>query len=233
MPDLRDGGVVVSSRLATAADTQGKRTRMPGDRHGNGREWLVDVTVDLCTQHGYDATTIDQIAATAGVTRSEFARYFATKDAVIMSIVDDLLHATATALGDVKADLAPEQALLIATIKVLGAIIEDRGVITLDRMLAMGRIVTATSHLQKQASAARKRVLTQALADRMGVGSQDRRVQRAVTMWSAIAAGAYIGQLHMPPHYDPRNDDWLSERMIANLSDTFAEVMGEAPWQQE
>jgi AcrR family transcriptional regulator len=206
---------------------------MPGDWHGDGRDRLVDATLDLCTRRGYDAVTVDQIAATAEVTQSEFARYFATKDAVIMSVVDDLLHATATALGDVKADLAPEHALLIATIEVLGAIIEGRGVITLDRMLAMGRIVTATSHLQKQASAARKRVLTQALADRMGFGSQDRRVQRAVTMWSAIAAGAYIGQLHMPPNYDPRKDDLLPERMIANLADTFAEVMGEAPWQQD
>jgi AcrR family transcriptional regulator len=206
---------------------------MADNQPANGPGSLVDVTLDLCTQHGYDAITVDQIAATAGVTRIEFTQYFAGKDAVIMSIVDDLLHATATALGDVNADVAPEQALLIATIEVLGAIIEDRGVITLDRVLAMGRIVTATSHLQKQASAARKRVLTQALAARMGVDSQDRRVQRPVTMWSAIAAGAYIGQLHMPPHYDPRRDDWLSERMIANLSDTFAEVMGEAPWQQD
>ncbi len=206
---------------------------MPGYRHGNSREWLIDGTLDLCTQHGYDAVTVEQIVATADVMQSEFARYFATKDAVVMSIVDDLLHATATALGDVKPDVAPEHALLIATIEVLGAIIDGRGVITLDRMLAMGRIVTGASHLQKQASAARKRLLTQALADRMGVGPQDRRVQRAATMWSAIAAGAYVGQLHMPPNYDPRNDDLLPERMIANLSDTFAEVMGEAPWQQE
>jgi hypothetical protein len=81
----------------------------------------------------------------------------------------------------------------------------------------------------KAVSAVRERLLTQALADRMVVGSQDRRVQRAATMWSAIMAGAYIGQLHMPPNYDPQQDDRLSERMIANLSETFAEVMGEAP----
>jgi len=150
-----------------------------------------------------------------------------------MSVVDDLLQATAAALADVKAEVDPEHALLIATIELLAAIIEGRGVITRDRMLAMGRVVTSTSHLQQQASAVRKRVLTQALAGRMGFDSQDRRVQRAVTMWSAIAAGAYVGQLHMPSNYDPRQDDWLSERMVANLSETFAEVMGEAPWQED
>jgi AcrR family transcriptional regulator len=206
---------------------------MPGDRDDDCREQLVDTTLELCMSQGYDATTVDQIAAAADVTPADFERLFATKDAAIMSVVDDMLQATAAALRDVRADVDPEHALLIATIELLGAIIDGRGVITRDRMLAMGRVVTSTSHLQQQASAVRKRVLTQALAGRMGFDSQDRRVQRAATMWSAIAAGAYIGQLHMPPNYDPRQDDWLSERMVANLSDTFAEVMGEAPWQEE
>ena len=206
---------------------------MPGDRDDDCREQLVDATLELCMSQGYDATTVDQIAAAADVTPADFERHFATKDAAIMSVVDDMLQATAAALHDVRADVDPEHALLIATIELLAAIIEGRGVITRDRMLAMGRVVTSTSHLQQQASAVRKRVLTQALAGRMGFDSQDRRVQRAATMWSAIAAGAYIGQLHMPPNYDPRQDDWLSERMAANLSDTFAEVMGEAPWQED
>jgi AcrR family transcriptional regulator len=198
---------------------------MPDHRDEDDRERIVDDALDLYLRRGYDATTVDRIAEVSGVPQPSFARWFATKDAVILSIVDDLLNATATALTDVKPDVEPEQALLIATAAVLGAIIEGRGVITRDRMLAMGRIVTTTSHLQKQASTARRRILTQALADRMGAGLHDRRVQRAATMWSATAAGAYIGQLHMPTNYDPRQDDWLSQRMIANLSDTFAEVM--------
>jgi hypothetical protein len=48
----------------------------------------------------------------ADVTGSEFVRYFTTKDAVSMSIVDDLLPATATALGDVKADMGPDTKVL-------------------------------------------------------------------------------------------------------------------------
>jgi AcrR family transcriptional regulator len=135
---------------------------MPGDRDDDCRERLVDATLDLCMGQGYDATTVDQIAAAADVTPADFERHFATKDAAIMSVVDDLLQATAAALADVKAEVDPEHALLIATIELLAAIIEGRGVITRDRMLAMGRVVTSTSHLQQQASAVRKRVLTQA-----------------------------------------------------------------------
>jgi AcrR family transcriptional regulator len=228
------GGVMLAAKWSPSSEMGPREGQhICPNRQGDNRERLIDTALDLCTRRGYDATTVDEIAAAANVTPSEFARYFATTDAAIMSIVDDLLHATATTLGKIKADVEPEHALLFATIEVLGEIIDGRGVITRDRMLAMARIVTGTPHLQMQASAARKRVLIQALAERVGVGMEDRRVQRAATMWSAIAAGAYIGQLHMPANYDPRQDDWLSERMIANLSETFAEVMGEVPWQEE
>jgi hypothetical protein len=68
-------------------------------------------------------------------------------------------------------------------------------------------------------------VLAQALADRMGVGFGGSA--------GAARGNDVVGQLHMPWNYDPQQDDSLPERMIANLSETFAEVMGEAPWQQE
>jgi AcrR family transcriptional regulator len=67
---------------------------MPGDRDDDCRERLVDATLDLCMGQGYDATTVDQIAAAADVTPADFERQFATKDAAIMSVVDDLLQAT-------------------------------------------------------------------------------------------------------------------------------------------
>ena len=193
------------------------------------REQLIDAALSLCTRCGYEAAAIDQMAAGAGVTPSDFARYFATKDAVVMSVVEDLLHATAAALRDVEADVSPEQALLDATTEVLTAIIDGRGVITRDRMLAMAQIVTANPNLRKQASLARKRVLAQALADRMGVAPGNRRVRQAVTMWSAIAAGAYLGRRSMAEHYDPRQDDQLIERMVGELAATFADVMGDRP----
>jgi len=195
------------------------------------RERLIDATLDLCTRCGYEATTVDQIAAAAGVAPPEFARYFATKDAVLLSIVEDLIQASAAALGDVEAGTNPEQALLIATASVITAITEGRGVITQDRMIAMAEIVTTNSDLRKQASLARKRVLTQALADRMGVTAGNQRVRQAVTRWSAIAAGAYVGAGIMGAHYDPRQDDQLVERGIAELTANFADVMGDDPSQ--
>jgi len=88
------------------------------------RERIRGSALRLFREQGYDATTVDQIAAAADVTPADFERHFATKDAAIMSVVDDPLQATAAALGDVKADVDPEHALLIATIELLGAIID-------------------------------------------------------------------------------------------------------------
>lgn len=193
------------------------------------RERLIDTTLNVCIRCGYEGTTVDQIAAAADVMPADFSRYFATTDAAIMSVVDDLLHATAAALKDVEAETSPEQALLIATTEAVTEIIDGRGVITRERLLAMVEVVTANSNLRKQASLARKRVLSQALAVRMGVAAENRRVRQAITMWSAIAAGAYLGGHSMADHYDPRDDDRLVERMIAELAATFADVMGNDP----
>jgi len=193
------------------------------------REQLIEATLDLCIRCGYETTTIEQIAAAAQAAPSDFSHHFATKDAVVMSIVEDLLEATGAALRHVDRVASPEQALLTATTEVITAITEGRGVITCDRMLAMSEIVTANSNLRKQASKTRKRVLTQALADRMGVAADNRRVRKAVTTWSAVASGAYLGAASMGEHYDPRQDDQLKERGIAELTASFSDVMGDDP----
>jgi AcrR family transcriptional regulator len=197
------------------------------------RERLVDATLSLCTRRGYEATSVDQIAAAADVTPDDFARYFASKDAVLISIIEDLLQACVDALGDVEPDAGPEHALLIATTKVLSRVIDGRGVITRDRMLAVTQFITAHPNLRQQVSLARKRILTEALADRLGLAEEDRRVHQAVTRWSAIAAGAYLLGGSMADHYDPRTDGHLIERMIAELSATFADVMGDNPLQPD
>ena len=193
------------------------------------REKLITAALDLFSRQGYDATTTAQIAAAAGISPSDFTRHFATKDAVIMSLVADLMHGIVAALAHVNIDTDPIEALLIANTETLTAVIEGHGVTTRERMLTMSYIVASDPKLQQQASAIRKQILTHGLAERMQVDPQDQLVRRAVTMWSAIAAGLYSGRRSLPPNYDPRRDGWLSERMIVRLSQTFDDVMGRAP----
>lgn len=197
------------------------------------RERLIEATLSLCVERGYEATTIEQIAAAAGVTPVELSRYFATKNAVLMSIVEDLLTSTVAALGQVDQAATPEQALLLATTEVVTAIIDGYGVISRDRMLSLSQIVTAYPALRRQASSIRKRVLSQALADRLGVPAEGRRVRQAVTMWSAIATGAYVARSTMGAHYDPSQDAHLEQRVITELNASYTEVMGKAPHRSE
>jgi AcrR family transcriptional regulator len=208
-----------------------KRSATPDGGDDDCRERLIDATLELCLRQGYDATTPDDVAFAAGVTPSEFARYFASTEAVVLSIADAMARATAAGLADVETDVDPERALLSAGIAAVKAVIEGRGAVTLDRLLALGQIVNATRNLQRKVSEVRKRVITPALSDRLGVDPQDRRLRRAATMWSAVMASAYIAQLDMPDDYDPRRDGGLSEKMIASLSQSFGEVMGKDPKQ--
>lgn len=61
------------------------------------RNELTDVALDLFDRNGYDETTVDDIAAAAGISRRTFFRYFATKDDVVLGKYDDLAERFAEA----------------------------------------------------------------------------------------------------------------------------------------
>src|SRR5258705_10898737 len=83
------------------------------------REKLIDVALDLCIRKGYEATTIDQIADAVGVPSPAVGGYFATKDAIILSIVDDVVVAVATDLARIPPQTSPPEALLAANTEAL------------------------------------------------------------------------------------------------------------------
>jgi AcrR family transcriptional regulator len=192
------------------------------------REKLIGVALDLCIRQGYEATTIDKIAAAVGVT-SHAVRYFATKDAIILSIVDDIVGAVATELAQIPPQTSPPEALLAADTAVISDIADGAGVITRERMQALAHILTASLDLRKKASALGKQVLSVALAERMGVGPQDPRVRQAVTIRAAVIAAAYNFDRGGRVRLDPRNDGRVPELMVKRLNDTFTHITGRAP----
>jgi AcrR family transcriptional regulator len=197
------------------------------------RERLIDAALKLSASQGYEATTVDQIAAQAGVSDAECAKYFVTIEAVLMSIVEDMAHATAAALKTTPKGIEPERALLSASTAMVTAIAEGRGAVPLYRILAMARIISTTRNLHRTVAAARKRVITKPLADWMGVDPKDRRLQHALTMWSAVTASTYASALDMPEGYERQRDDGLQQQMIASLSESYGDVMGVDPQRSE
>jgi AcrR family transcriptional regulator len=70
----------------------------------NARERLERAALDLFTQHGYDATTVAEIADRAGLTKSTFFRHFPDKREVLFGgetmaelLADSIAGAPATA----------------------------------------------------------------------------------------------------------------------------------------
>lgn len=76
---------------------------MASDQRGrprsSSREALEEAATELFLEHGYQATTVDDIAARAGVSRATFFNYFPTKSAVLWVEVDRALDALQRAVA--------------------------------------------------------------------------------------------------------------------------------------
>ncbi|WP_147427120.1 TetR family transcriptional regulator [Plantibacter sp. lyk4-40-MEA-4] len=65
---------------------------------------LTSVAQDLFVAQGYDGTTVDQIAAAAGMSKRTFFRYFPSKDDLVIGKYDLFADRMAEALDDRPAD---------------------------------------------------------------------------------------------------------------------------------
>jgi TetR/AcrR family transcriptional regulator, regulator of mycofactocin system len=84
----------------TAADAAGARRGRPP---GTSRRELELIALRLFTGQGFDNTTIEQIAAEAGVSKRTFFRYFSSKAGVLWSEFDHEVETIRAALADVPA----------------------------------------------------------------------------------------------------------------------------------
>lgn len=80
----------------------------------NALERLQDAAMELFQERGYDRTTVEEIAARAGLTERTFFRYFADKREVLFSRSKELEALIVNAIADAPKGMAPIDAVAAA-----------------------------------------------------------------------------------------------------------------------
>lgn len=62
----------------------------PQARRGNTRQRIQDVALELFSEHGYDKTSLREIAEKLGVTKAALYYHFKTKEDIVISLFQDL-----------------------------------------------------------------------------------------------------------------------------------------------
>ncbi|PRZ08301.1 TetR family transcriptional regulator [Isoptericola sp. CG 20/1183] len=183
------------------------------------RARILDAALDLFERQGYDATTVAQVAAAAGVTQMTFFRHFPTKDSVLVSDPYDPLLARAVAAQP--RDLGPVERVRRGLLAALGTIepVEDA---TAERRV---RLVAAHPALRAAVAAATadtERAITDALvAD--GVPRLDAAVAAAACLGACTAA--LLAMPDLPDRPDPTDGG----RHLGAVVTRALELLGESP----
>lgn len=166
-------------------------------KHARTRAALIDAAVDTCLRRGYENTTVDRIAAAAGVSPRTFSRYFASKDSVFVAGLEDLDRKLTAELEALPDDVGPLAAMRSALGSVLTRAHQERFHTAFgDRLVRIVRVVTASDALRHAAVSHRGPRVAEVMARRMGVGIEDRQLTLALALisvtvlhgWSAAAA---------------------------------------------
>ncbi|WP_449394484.1 TetR/AcrR family transcriptional regulator [Devosia riboflavina] len=127
---------------------------MMGDEEGvrakkrrETRQRIVDAGLKLFGTNGYEATTLDAIAAEAGISRRTFFHYFKSKDEILISMQAGLGEQLSAALRAQPADRRPLAALRAAMLGLV-APFSPESLLAIDRLMRSSETVQA----RKQAS---------------------------------------------------------------------------------
>lgn len=154
--------------VAPLADRPGLRER----KKQHTRDALVDAAFDMFARKGFEATTVDEIAASVMVSSRTFFRYFASKDEVVLCAVDEMWTAVFAALDARPPGEPVLTAIHNAMVEVLRAYETGRGGLPPERFGCLVQLLSdsrglAASNLEQ--CTARMGELAAKVAGRMGV----------------------------------------------------------------
>jgi AcrR family transcriptional regulator len=151
------------------------------------RATLIDAAIELCEQQGFEQTTVEQIAAIADVSPRTFSRYFATKEAVGLALVDDAVDMAAVELARQPEGRNHVEALYRAHVDMYrNTKNAGFGELNAPRLLCIVRIITSSPTLRQAVMEFRPHAVNIELAKRMGVGLDDRGLRLVAAVWMSI-----------------------------------------------
>ncbi|WBL37273.1 TetR family transcriptional regulator [Tepidiforma flava] len=123
------------------------------------RAEIARVGMELFLRNGFEPTTVEEIAAAAGISRRSFFRYFASKDEVVLAHLDELAATVTEALAARPADEDPWVSLRRAFDAVVAEAEADRAA-----NYGLTRLLNETEALRGQYAERQKRAWVEAAA---------------------------------------------------------------------
>jgi AcrR family transcriptional regulator len=104
--------------MATQSDDQGARGGLRERKRQETLERITEAGMRLFIANGYEATTLDDIAAEAGISRRTFFYYFKSKDDILLSAQSTLGSSIVQSLEDEPLTKSPFIALRDAMLRI-------------------------------------------------------------------------------------------------------------------
>lgn len=196
----------------TSSSSEGRAGRV-GRPKASSRETLAEAACELFLEQGFEATSIADITQRAGVSRSSFFNYFASKSDILWSGLDERLAVLETRLA---AQEGPDAstAARAAILEVAAAFAPDSLALAIVNATAMG----LDDELEREASLRRSRI-ARAVAERLARGGADRlHAEVAGAAWGGAVLAAVEAWAH-----DGAGVTSL-ERFLARAADAAAPV---------
>jgi len=168
------------------------------------REALIDAAQELFCVHGFEATTVEQIAEAVDVSSRTFFRYFTSKEDVALSLADEQITSVLTAFAGQPADLPVLTAMRTAAVEVMRGYEAESRFHSLQTLISVSPALTAA---RIERGIARSDEVARLIGTRMGVDpATDPRpylvaavaicaVQTAVDAWRAAGHDAPESEL--------------------------------------
>ncbi|MFC7375793.1 TetR/AcrR family transcriptional regulator [Brachybacterium sp. GCM10030267] len=179
------------------------------------RRQIAQAATGLFVQQGFEATTVDQIAAQTGISRRSFFRYFASKEDVVVGELADRGAIVAAALAERPAEESPWDAMKAALLELQASMrVSD------EMELEFGRILYDTPslrarHLEKQLSW--QELLVPIMAERVRAADPDSAIEPELAAAAIVVASLTC--------LDVAGEHWIQQNGAVSLERLYDDAV--------